>query len=226
MCCGNGSEGCYKKDPPSSLSPAPYTSSTKQPASQGPLTHLKAVLLGAPSCGKTCISTRFLRNTFTEHTEATIGAAFCSRPIDVYAGRSVKIDLWDTAGQERYRSLAPMYYRNALLALLVYDITSSQSFKELKQWVEDLRKNGLPDVIMVLLGNKADMERRREVSTLEAEEYASELRRKHGSSVIHGECSAMTGDNVAELIKKGATEVVKNHDDASFQREQRDMQKL
>lgn len=94
--------------------------------------------------------------------ESTIGAAFFSSTLAVN-NATVKFEIWDTAGQERYHSLAPMYYRGAAAAIIVYDITSSDSFAKAKKWVQELQKQGNPNMIMALAGNKADLEDRRNV---------------------------------------------------------------
>ncbi|KAM0020733.1 putative small GTP-binding protein [Helianthus debilis subsp. tardiflorus] len=94
--------------------------------------------------------------------ESTIGAAFFTQVVSINK-TTVKFDIWDTAGQERYHSLAPMYYRGAAAAVVVYDITNMASFERAKKWIEELQKQGNPHLVMVLVANKADLSTKREV---------------------------------------------------------------
>jgi len=106
----------------------------------------------------------------------------------------VKFEIWDTAGQERYRSLAPMYYRGAAAAIVVYDIQKKDSFNGAKSWVKELQRRGDPNVVIALAGNKADMESKRKVQTEEAQLYAQE------NEIIFLETSAKTSVNVRNLF--------------------------
>ncbi|GAU22465.1 hypothetical protein TSUD_123520 [Trifolium subterraneum] len=99
----------------------------------------KLVLLGDMGAGKSSLVLRFVKGQFLEFQESTIGAAFFSQTLAVNDA-TVKFEIWDTAGQERYHSLAPMYYRGAAAAIIVYDITSSDSFSRAKKWVQELQK--------------------------------------------------------------------------------------
>ena len=123
----------------------------------------KLVLLGDTSVGKSSIVIRFVKGQFSEYQESTIGAAFLTQTVPVQ-DCTVKFEIWDTAGQERYHSLAPMYYRGAAAAIVVYDITSLESFQRAKSWVKELQMQGSPDVVIALAGNKIDREDDREVS--------------------------------------------------------------
>ncbi|CAN6481759.1 unnamed protein product [Victoria cruziana] len=104
-------------------------------------TQAKLVLLGDMGTGKSSLVLRFVKGQFYEFQESTIGAAFFTQTVAV-EGRSVKFEIWDTAGQERYHSLAPMYYRGAAAAIVVYDMTNPDSFDRAKKWVEELRQQG------------------------------------------------------------------------------------
>jgi Ras-related protein Rab-5C len=126
----------------------------------------KVVLLGDMGAGKSSIALRFSKDQFNEYQESTIGAAFVTQSLSASSDHpAVKFEIWDTAGQERYRSLAPMYYRGAAAALVVYDITSSQSFEQAKTWVDQLHDNGSSGTIVALTGNKKDRHDEREVSS-------------------------------------------------------------
>merc|ERR1711982_97875 len=123
------------------------------------------------------------------------GAAFLTQTValdDV----TIKFEIWDTAGQERYRSLAPMYYRGAAAAIVVYDITNPESFSGAKSWVKELQRRGDPNVVIALAGNKADLENRRKVEPEEANAYAVE------NGILHMETSAKNSNNVKHYLLK------------------------
>ncbi|XP_073118313.1 ras-related protein RHN1 isoform X4 [Elaeis guineensis] len=131
----------------------------------------KLVLLGDMGTGKTSIALRFVKGQFFDCQESTIGAAFFSQILSLNEA-TVKFDIWDTAGQERYHSLAPMYYRGAAAAVVVYDISSTDSFNRAKKWVQELQRQGNPHLVMALVANKADLETKRQVDN---EELVPEL---------------------------------------------------
>lgn len=118
----------------------------------------KLVLLGDSSVGKSSIVHRFVKDTFDELRESTIGAAFLSQTVKIKDGNEdvvIKFEIWDTAGQERYKSLAPMYYRNANAALVVYDVTQPDSLSKAQSWVQELQnKVGDEELVIYLVGNK------------------------------------------------------------------------
>uniref|UniRef100_A0A804LSB8 Ras-related protein RHN1 n=1 Tax=Zea mays TaxID=4577 RepID=A0A804LSB8_MAIZE len=123
----------------------------------------KLVLLGDVGAGKSSLVLRFVKGQFVEFQESTIGAAFFSQTLAVN-DETVKFEIWDTAGQERYHSLAPMYYRGAAAAIVVYDITNAASFTRAKKWVQELQAQGNSNTIVALAGNKADLLDTRQVS--------------------------------------------------------------
>jgi len=153
----------------------------------------KLVLLGDMGTGKSSLVLRFVKGQFLDYQESTIGAAFFSQTLAVNEV-TVKFEIWDTAGQERYHSLAPMYYRGAAAAIIVYDITNSDSFARAKNWVLELQKQGNPNLVMALAGNKADVAAKRKVEAEEAETYAKE------NGLFFMETSAKTAQNVNELF--------------------------
>lgn len=153
----------------------------------------KIVMLGESGAGKSSIALRFTRNEFLANQETTVGAAFLSKTVMVpptrgagaapggaatYAVqqqmRALKFEIWDTAGQERFRSLAPIYYRGACGALVVYDITNNESIKKAQTWVKELRANADPSLVIVLVGNKKDLESLRQVSYEDGQRLAAE----------------------------------------------------
>ncbi|XP_020110104.1 ras-related protein RHN1-like isoform X2 [Ananas comosus] len=163
---------------------------------------VKLVLLGDMGTGKTSIVLRFIKGQYFDCQESTIGAAFFSQILSLNDA-TVKFDIWDTAGQERYHSLAPMYYRGAAAAIVVYDISSTDSFTRAKRWVEELQRQGNPYLVMALVGNKADLETKRKVEAEEGMQYAEE------NGLYFLETSAKTAQNINELFYEMATRLVK-----------------
>eukprot|EP01119_Soliformovum_irregulare_P009549 TRINITY_DN2296_c0_g1_i1.p1 TRINITY_DN2296_c0_g1~~TRINITY_DN2296_c0_g1_i1.p1 ORF type:complete len:127 (-),score=9.52 TRINITY_DN2296_c0_g1_i1:442-822(-) len=110
-----------------------------------PLMEAKIVILGDTGVGKTSIVLQYVENRFSPISSPTIGASFLSKTLWITNSR-IRLQLWDTAGQERFRSLAPMYYRGAAAALLVYDVTSPETFKKVKEWVRELKTNVFDEI--------------------------------------------------------------------------------
>merc|ERR1711985_114930 len=146
----------------------------------------KLVLLGDSAVGKSSLVLRFVRGQFFEYQESTIGAAFLTQTVALN-DTTVKFEIWDTAGQERYHSLAPMYYRGAAAAVVVYDITNADSFSRAKSRVKELQRQGSPNIVIALAGNKCDLASKRKVET-----------------------SAKTALNVEELFKAIAKKLPKD----------------
>lgn len=169
----------------------------------GTTCHFKLVLLGNTAVGKSCLVVRFVRNEFFEFQEPTIGAAFLTQTVTL-DDTTVKFEIWDTAGQERYRSLAPMYYRGAAAAIVVYDITNKESYIGAKSWVKELQRRGDPNVVIAIAGNKCDQESSRTVDKDEASQYAQD------NGLIHMETSAKTAFNVKELFVEIAKRLPKS----------------
>merc|ERR1712137_399836 len=122
----------------------------------------KLVLLGESAVGKSSLVLRFVKGQFLDFQESTIGAAFLTQTVCLN-DTTVKFEIWDTAGQERYHSLAPMYYRGAQAAIVVYDITTAESFDRAKNWVKELQRQGNPNIVIALAANKVDLESKRAV---------------------------------------------------------------
>lgn len=134
-------------------------------------------------------------DSFDSTYQATIGIDFLSKTMYL-DDRTVRLQLWDTAGQERFRSLIPSYIRDSSVAVVVYDITSQKSFQQTRKWVDDVRGERGNDVIIVLVGNKTDLNDKREVTAAQGEEEA----KKHNLMFI--ETSAKVGHNVKSLFKR------------------------
>merc|ERR1719502_1388337 len=134
----------------------------------------KVVLIGDSGVGKSNLLSRFTRNEFCLESKSTIGVEFATRslPID---GKTIKAQIWDTAGQERYRAITSAYYRGAVGALLVYDITKKQTFENVKEmWLEELKQNADDNIIIMLVGNKKDLGHIRDVPTDEGRAFAEQ----------------------------------------------------
>ncbi|XP_077594422.1 ras-related protein Rab-5C-like [Stigmatopora nigra] len=163
----------------------------------------KLVLLGESAVGKSSLVLRFVKGQFHEFQESTIGAAFLTQTVSL-DDVTVKFEIWDTAGQERYHSLAPMYYRGAQAAIVVYDITNVDTFARAKNWVKELQRQANPNIVIALAGNKADIADKRAVEHQEAQEYAEE----HG--LLFMETSAKTAVNVNDIFMAIANKLPKN----------------
>ena len=162
----------------------------------------KLIFLGDQSVGKSCILNRFMNDTFTEEYQATIGLDFQSKNVQI-DGQDIHLLLYDTAGQEKFRSLIPMYTRDANIILLVYDIASKYSFDHLPDWIHDLSNVKFDEVIFALVGNKNDLEEQRQVSKDEGLKFAEE------NNYIFEEISAKTGDGFSELFYKKLFEKIR-----------------
>ncbi|XP_076935655.1 ras-related protein RABH1e-like isoform X2 [Bidens hawaiensis] len=154
-----------------------------------PLAKYKLVFLGDQSVGKTSIITRFMYDKFDTSYQATIGIDFLSKTMYL-EDRTVRLQLWDTAGQERFRSLIPSYIRDSSVAVIVYDVANRQSFLNTAKWIEEVRTERGTDVIIVLVGNKTDLDDKRQVSLEEGDGKAREF------GVMFIETSAKAGFNI------------------------------
>uniref|UniRef100_A0AAR2IRC8 RAB6B, member RAS oncogene family b n=1 Tax=Pygocentrus nattereri TaxID=42514 RepID=A0AAR2IRC8_PYGNA len=171
-----------------------------------PLRKFKLVFLGEQSVGKTSLITRFMYDSFDNTYQATIGIDFLSKTMyledrtvrKLFLSLQVRLQLWDTAGQERFRSLIPSYIRDSTVAVVVYDITNVNSFQLTSKWIDDVRTERGSDVIIMLVGNKTDLEEKRQITIEEGEQRAKEL------NVMFIETSAKTGSNVKQLFRRVA----------------------
>jgi len=149
----------------------------------------KVVLVGDSGVGKSNILSRFTRNEFNLQSKATIGVEFATRSISV-DGKTLKAQIWDTAGQERYRAITSAYYRGAVGALLVYDITKGESFANLERWLKELRDHADDRIVILIVGNKSDLRHLREISEEEGKLFAEK------SGVATVETSALDATNI------------------------------
>ncbi|CAN4110747.1 unnamed protein product [Withania somnifera] len=155
----------------------------------------KVVLIGDSGVGKSNLLSRFTRNEFLLESKSTIGVEFATRTLQV-EGRTIKAQIWDTAGQERYRAITSAYYRGALGALLVYDVTKPTTFENVSRWLKELRDHADSNIVIMLIGNKTDLRHLRAVATEDAQSFAE----KEGLSFI--ETSALEATNIYRIISK------------------------
>jgi len=174
---------------------------SKRPKSQ------KIVLIGDSNVGKTSIIDQFIENKFGE-TKPSIGALHKLKTIKNSTGEEIQLDIWDTAGQEKFKSIVPMYYKGSKGIIIVYDITSKESFEGAKKWIQDVEANN-NSAILILVGNKTDLEESRDVTTDQAQTYAS------SKSIAYYECSAKTNENVVEVFKHIADKIQKTSENVN-----------
>ena len=161
----------------------------------------KYIIIGDPSVGKSCILNQFLNNDFTDDYDITVGVEFGAKTVFI-SDISIKLQIWDTAGQDTFKSITRAYYRGAAAALICYDITSRDSFEHLKGWLEECSSNSNPEMMLVLVGNKLDLEGNRQVETAEGAAFALE------NNMLFMETSAKTSVSVKELFVESSKEIL------------------
>jgi small GTP-binding protein len=187
---------------------ASSSNQSSNPSGVNKTCQFKLVLLGESSVGKSSLVLRFVKGQFHEFQESTIGAAFLTQTVQI-DDTTVKFEIWDTAGQERYHSLAPMYYRGAQAAIVVYDITNKETFQKAQTWIKELQRQASPNIVIALAGNKLDLASKRAVSYEEAKAYADE------SSLLFMETSAKTAANVMDIFTSIAKKLPKSETNES-----------
>ncbi|XP_031487995.1 ras-related protein RABA4d [Nymphaea colorata] len=160
----------------------------------------KVVLIGDSAVGKSQLLARFARNEFSLDSKATIGVEFQTRTLTI-DHKTVKAQIWDTAGQERYRAVTSAYYRGAVGAMLVYDMTKRQSFDHVARWLEELRGHADKNIVIMLIGNKCDLGSLRAVPTEDAKEFAQR------ENLFFMETSALEATNVETAFLNVLTEI-------------------
>ncbi|CDH60325.1 ras-related protein rab-2a [Lichtheimia corymbifera JMRC:FSU:9682] len=168
---------------------------------------IKYIIIGDTGVGKSCLLLQFTDKRFMPAHDLTIGVGFGTRFITVVgdqgAKQQIKLQIWDTAGQESFRSITRSYYRGAAGALLVYDITRRDTFENLKTWLQDVREHANPNTVVTVVGNKSDLESKRQVSREEGEQFA----REH--DLFFMEASAKSAENVEDAFVKTAQNIYK-----------------
>lgn len=160
----------------------------------------KVVLIGDSGVGKSNLLSRFTRNEFNLESKSTIGVEFATKSIQI-DGKTTKAQIWDTAGQERYRAITSAYYRGAVGALLVYDISKRGTFENVERWLKELRDHAEPSIVIMLVGNKSDLRHRRMVQTEEAVSFAQ------ANNLAFIETSALDSTGVEEAFRQILTEI-------------------
>ncbi|CAK72957.1 unnamed protein product (macronuclear) [Paramecium tetraurelia] len=160
----------------------------------------KILLIGNSAVGKSSLLLRFADNVFNESFLPTIGVDFKIRTFDLN-GKTVKLQIWDTAGQERFKTITNSYYKGAHGIILVYDVTDKQSFKDVENWLAEVEKYANENVVRVLVGNKVDLESKREVTSEEGKELADSL------NIRFIETSAKNSSNVEKAFITLANEI-------------------
>ena len=151
----------------------------------------KVLLLGDSSVGKTCFLLRYCDKTFQEAHLSTIGLDYRLKTMTLKSGKNIKLQIWDTAGQDRFRAITKNYYKGANGIILIYDVTNLQSYENVKNWINQIKDEANPNVIIYLAGNKVDVkDEDRVVKTVDGKKIADEYNLKFY------ETSAKSGINV------------------------------
>ena len=164
----------------------------------------KLILIGDSSVGKSNILLKYLKGEFDPNSKATVGVEFGTKNIEI-KNKKVKIQIWDTAGQERYRSITSAYYKGAKGAFIVYDITRKNTFDNIDKWISDLKTNGDKNIAIVLIGNKSDLEDKREVSNEDGIKKSEEFK------IAFMETSALNGDNLNNAFDELLEQIYQNN---------------
>jgi Ras-related protein Rab-11A len=161
---------------------------------------IKVILIGDSGVGKTNIMSKFLKNQFLEDSKATVGVEFGSK-LFIQQGHKIKAQIWDTAGQEKYKAITSAYYKGSKGALVIYDITQKETFANIEKWVNDLKCKGDPKITIIIIGNKSDLEEKRQISKEQGEEKAKSF----GCAFL--ETSAFSGDNIEKAFEMMVKEI-------------------
>eukprot|EP00397_Hematodinium_sp_SG-2012_P024775 GEMP01025828.1.p1 GENE.GEMP01025828.1~~GEMP01025828.1.p1 ORF type:complete len:234 (+),score=37.08 GEMP01025828.1:69-704(+) len=169
----------------------------------------KVVLVGDATVGKTHLLSRYIKGTLPKAPTATIGVEFATRTVPLAVGGTVKAQIWDTAGQERYRAITSAHYRRAVGALLVYDVTKQATFANVVKWMEELRQNAEPDIVIMLVGNKVDLVEKDPSARQVYYDSAAEFARNN--CLFFSESSAVTSYNVKHIFEHLLQEIYNQH---------------
>jgi Ras-related protein Rab-2A len=165
----------------------------------------KMIVIGDAGVGKSCLTNRAAKEKFLSDYSPTVGFEFLTFSTNI-DNKIVKLQIWDTCGQEVYRSLITNFYRNASLAMMVYAINNRESFIHINQWLKEVRLQSHPDVKIILIGNKSDLDNERVVSTEEAKKFKEE-----NQILYFEETSAKTGLNSKEVFTEAARILYNEH---------------
>ena len=170
---------------------------------------VKIILIGDSAVGKTNIMNKYLKGTFHENSKATVGVEFGSKLFNI-ENHKIKAQIWDTAGQEKYKAITGAYYKGSKGAFIVYDITRKETFESADKWINDLKVTADPKINIILIGNKCDLEDKREVLKEQGEEKA----RAFGCAFL--ETSALNGDNIDKGFEMMVSEIFKKYGDETL----------
>ena len=159
------------------------------------------IIVGDMAVGKSCLLLQFTDHKFRHQHELTIGVEFGGKTIEV-KNKNVKIQIWDTAGQEAFQAITRTYYKGAIGALLVYDITRKETFDHINKWLNEVKLNGSKDICCILIGNKKDLEEQRQVKYEEGKKLAED------NNLLFLETSAKTAENVQESFVISAEKIL------------------
>ena len=155
----------------------------------------KILLLGDSEVGKSCFLMRYADNVFVDNHMTTIGLDYKLKYIQLDSGEIIQVQLWDTAGHERYRTISKNYYKGSHGILLLYDVTKTNSFENIREWIRDIREEVYEKAIIFLIGNKIDKKEDRKIQTEQGAKLAEEF------NLPFFEASAKSGENVDEIFK-------------------------
>ena len=164
----------------------------------------KLILIGDSCVGKSNILLKYLKNEFDPNSRATVGVEFGTKNI-LINNKKIKIQIWDTAGEERYRSITSAYYKGAKGAFIVYDITRKSTFDNIDKWISDLKLNGDQNICIVILGNKSDLDDKREISKEEG------IKKSEMYKTAFLETSALSGDNIGKAFDEIIEQIVQSN---------------
>ena len=165
----------------------------------------KIIVIGDSNVGKSCLTNRAAKDKFSSDYSPTLGFEFRTFSTNV-ENKIIRLQVWDTCGQEVYRSLISNFYRNSSLAMMVYSINSKESFLNINRWLKEIKINSNPDIKIILIGNKADLENEREVTYEEAKKYKEE-----NQILYFEETSAKTGLNAKKVFEESAKILYSEH---------------
>ena len=165
----------------------------------------KLIFIGDSGVGKSCLTSKAVKNTFEDYYQATVGFEFLTYNLKLN-DKVIKMQIWDTCGQEIYKSLITNFYRNSSLAIVTYSIDNKESFVHAENWLNDLRSQANPDVRIFLVGNKADLEDQRKISKEEGEKYKEDQ-----NLDLFMETSAKTGYNAKNVLIEAAKVLYKDY---------------
>jgi len=156
---------------------------------------LKYIIIGDSAVGKSNILTQYVYEKFSEEFQSTLGVEFASKNV-IIDNIIYRIQIWDTAGAENFRSITRAYYKNSVCAFIVYDITKRETFENVKIWLDDIHNQCPQNILLVLVGNKIDLESERQISYEEGDDFAQK------NNMYFFETSAKTGKNIENLFRK------------------------